>query len=155
MRQCEPCPPSCLPAQESALNRALRENAARRDLLSALGFDEEAQERFIASDAKRQVVRTILREQDGQVSSPYTAGGSLAETPATTAPHQPSDFTPIVPAKASIGAAPAIPQSVDGFAGNSVDWSKTMMDYEQNGPVFTVSTIQSSRKEHCTKAYSG
>lgn len=50
------------------LDTARRENAARRDLLYALGFDDETQDRFIRSKAKRQAIHDIF-QQDGDAAS--------------------------------------------------------------------------------------
>lgn len=150
IRQCEPCPASCPPEHESALETALRENAARQDLLSALGFNQEAQERFIASDAKRQVVRTILQGQNGQISSPHTPDGSLAETLAV--PQPPPDASSVVPANALNGILTSKAQAGDDFGSNVVDWSK-MMDYEQSGAELNVSRVLSCccYQDHCAK----
>lgn len=70
MQQCEPCIAQRLPDHETILATALRENNARRDLLSALGFDKDAQQRFIESDAKRQIVHTVLEDEARRTTSP-------------------------------------------------------------------------------------
>lgn len=61
IRQCAPCASSSPAEHESELDKARRENAARQELLSALGFDDETQQRFIASAADREAVYTILQ----------------------------------------------------------------------------------------------
>ena len=88
-----------MPAPESALDLAQRENAARRELLLALGFDDESQQRFIESAAKRQTVYTILQgEQNGISSTPLT---SNSEAPEMTFPIEswdmPSDNLDLAP----------------------------------------------------------
>lgn len=77
MRQCEPCEPPSVPEHESALEKARRENAARRDLLLVLGFDDETQQHFVQSAAQRQIVYALL-QGDNHVD------GQLAATAATT-----------------------------------------------------------------------
>lgn len=70
-----------MPEHESALDTARRENAARRDLLLALGFDDEIQQRFVQSAAKRQAVHTILQGEGDGISPSQNPGDQLAETP--------------------------------------------------------------------------
>ena len=79
----------------------MRENAARQDLLSALGFDDETQQRFIESAAKRHAVYTIIREDHGRTSLSQTPGERHAETPLAA------------PARVDTEAAKAAAESVD------------------------------------------
>lgn len=81
IRQCEPCESPSAPEHESALDTARRENAARRDLLLALGYDDEIQQRFVQSAAKRQAVYTILPGDRDDISPSQNPGDQLAETP--------------------------------------------------------------------------
>lgn len=81
IRQCEPCASPRPPEHESALDQALRENAARQDLLSALGFDDETQRRFIESATKREAAHAILHGDGDRGSPSQRPGESLAETP--------------------------------------------------------------------------
>ena len=81
IRQCEPCASPSPTEHESALDTATRENAARRDLLQALGFDDDTQQRFIKSTAKRQAVYTILQGDYDRTSPSQTPGERLAESP--------------------------------------------------------------------------
>lgn len=65
------------------MDTALRENAARKDLLLALGFDNETQHRFIESAVKRQAVYTILQGEHNRTNPSPTPGERLAEIPLT------------------------------------------------------------------------
>ena len=80
IRQCEPCASQSPPEHESALDTASRENAARRDLLLALGFGNETQTQFVESAAKRQAVYTILQRDHDHTTSSETPGDQLAKT---------------------------------------------------------------------------
>lgn len=71
IRQCEPCEaPDRSSKPESTLETAQRENAARRDLLTALGVDDETQQRLIHFADKRQSVGAILGEHRTNTNSP-------------------------------------------------------------------------------------
>lgn len=82
IRHCEPCASTRPPEHENELDKALRENAARQHLLSALGFDDETQRRFIESAAKRDAVFTILHG-DGYRTGPSQ---TTSEPPVETSP---------------------------------------------------------------------
>ncbi|KAH9827177.1 hypothetical protein Tdes44962_MAKER09807 [Teratosphaeria destructans] len=82
IRQCEPCSPSprIETPTETSTETAVRENAARRDLLLALGFDDECQQRFIQSAGRRHAVSHLLQEDRVRPGDDHQAlwdGGAL------------------------------------------------------------------------------
>lgn len=60
----QPCPTAPADHRERQFEEAVRENAALRRLLNAMGIDEHCQRRYLESSAKRDAVDLILGQRD-------------------------------------------------------------------------------------------
>lgn len=99
--------------------------AGRRDLILALGFDDEIQQRFIRSAGKRQAAYTLLQGDRDRTSQSQIPGERLAET--LLAP-----FARFDAQSARIAAESADLRSSSGHAMDSLNTNPDMTDVAIN-----------------------